>query len=151
MSEETNFGAVKSIIENGLCLRNSVLYVNHDMLINGDFEGKIYSAKKIYVEKDAKVKGEIAATELELKGNVSGNCYVKGHVTLLAGSRIDGKLYYGDITIESGAVLNGLSEQIQTSTFEKLVKSNKNFREIPMIQKAPVSSDAAPAFATAKK
>lgn len=138
MEEEAKKASIKSFIECGMYLRNSVLYVNHDVLINGDIEGTIYSSEKIFIEKDAKVKGELATNELELKGSVTGNCYVKGRVTLNAGSRIDGKLYYGDISIESGAVLNGISEQIKPADFERLIKASKKFKDIPTPRTAPL-------------
>ena len=113
-----------------------MLTVKHDIMLNGDFEGKLFSSSKLYIEKNAKVMGDIAANEIEIKGSVKGSCYVKGNVKLCTGSRVEGKLLYGDIEIENGAVVCGVFEQLKNGEYEKVVRENKAFKQV-LVPSAP--------------
>jgi len=130
MDNMENEQIYKSVIENGLELKNSVLTLTHDLRINGKFSGKIISTSKIFIDTDAVVSGDIVANELEIKGKVDGACFVKGAVRLLSGCKVTGQLFYGDLYIESGTLLSGSSAQVKPAEFEKTVKSCKSFKGV---------------------
>ena len=61
----------------------------------------------LIVGKNAKIKGDINATKVIIMGQVDGNIYSDGLITLMPGSKIHGDIYYKDVDMRYGASING--------------------------------------------
>lgn len=126
---------IKSIIEDGLNLCDAVITATHDIVINGTFKGTLLSSANVYIEKKAVIKGDIAANCIEIKGVVSGSIYANDSLKLMAGSSMNGRIFYNNIFIESGGHFEGLSCQLKSGEFEQVLKRNKNFRNVSLPQR----------------
>ena len=98
-------------------------YVNKTLSTKGDivfgdslfFDGKhrgnmsTGDGKKglLVIGKNAKIKGRINVTKIIILGQVEGNIYSNGLITLLPGSRVNGDIYYKDIDMRHGASITG--------------------------------------------
>lgn len=57
--------------------------------------------------KNAKIKGDIKVTKVIVMGQVEGNIYSDGLVTLMPGSKVQGDIYYKDVDMRHGASVSG--------------------------------------------
>ena len=80
-----------------------------DLVIDGEVRGRIrLEGSKLTVGPDGRVTADIEAPEIVVRGEVSGN--IKGHdrVRILATAKVKGEVRTRHISIEEGAVVNGL-------------------------------------------
>ena len=69
--------------------------------VNGDVEGK-----DVVVGTQAKVRGDIRGSRIEINGSVEGD--ISGSdVFLSPDARVTGAITYRDLTVQSGATMNG--------------------------------------------
>ncbi len=61
----------------------------------------------LIVGKNARVKGNINVTKVVVLGQVEGNIYSDGLVTLMPGSKVQGDIYYKDVDMRHGASVSG--------------------------------------------
>ena len=76
-----------------------------DIQIEGEVEGDV-RAVSVKVGPGAKVKGTVRGDEVQLSGQVDGKIEAK-KVTLTRTARMTGDVVHQDITIESGAFIDG--------------------------------------------
>jgi len=78
---------------------------SEDIQIDGEVEGDV-RAVTVRVGSNAKVKGAVYGDEVELAGTVDGKIEAK-KVVLTATARMSGDVIHQDITIQSGAYIDG--------------------------------------------
>jgi cytoskeletal protein CcmA (bactofilin family) len=79
-----------------------------DLVIRGAFKGIIRLKNgSLYIERSAKVEGDIAAVNVELTGSLSGNIRASGRVSLSAEARMKGDIVAARVSIQDGAQFRG--------------------------------------------
>ena len=85
------------------------------LVISGDAEGT-FSASEVVIHEDGTVHASIVAERVDIRGTVAGQLIAIEHATLSGSSSFDGRLVYGDLSLEPGASLTGdLSKELDPS------------------------------------
>lgn len=76
------------------------------IVIDGTVEGDI-AARVVCVGQSGVVRGNISATEADISGWVTDHVEIKQHLIVRATGRVEGRVMYGEIELEKGAVVTG--------------------------------------------
>lgn len=75
--------------------------------LQGRFEGKISTAGKLHVAKEAKMSADVEAGTIVVEGDVKGNLIANDRVELKSSARYEGDLTATKLVVEEGAVFSG--------------------------------------------
>lgn len=114
-----------SRISAGMNIIQGEITLEHDIRIDGNFDGKITSLARIIVGESAQVKGEIICSNLDIWGKMDGNAIVKDTLTMKTGCLISANVNVGNIIIESGAKFNGNTKIVDENAFSEMCKDNE--------------------------
>jgi cytoskeletal protein CcmA (bactofilin family) len=81
--------------------------VNGNLRIDGKFEGRALHVDQLEIGPKARVKTEIFATSVIVKGIVVGNITAAKRVLLLSTSRVLGDIRTPELIIQDGVILEG--------------------------------------------
>ncbi len=77
------------------------------MRIHGRLEGKVNTAGRVHVAKEAKVQADIEAGSLLVEGEIHGNLAASDRIELKNSARYEGDLRANKLIVEEGAVFSG--------------------------------------------
>jgi cytoskeletal protein CcmA (bactofilin family) len=77
------------------------------LMIKGRVSGTVRSESELYIDENAVVEADIAATVVSVKGTVKGNILARERVELFACASVDGDVTAPQITMETGCRFNG--------------------------------------------
>ena len=80
---------------------------NGNMIIMGKFDGEFDLKGEITISEPARVKGNVKAGILSVKGNVDGNLTATTRVNIEKTAKIKGRIITPKITVVEGAQFNG--------------------------------------------
>jgi cytoskeletal protein CcmA (bactofilin family) len=89
----------------GVVLNGDIL-VPDVLVIDGVIEGDV-SARVVFVGGAGVIRGKINAVEADIGGAIFGEVHVTRRLAIRATGRVEGRVSYGEITLEKGAVLEG--------------------------------------------
>ena len=78
-----------------------------NVTVNGVVEGSLNTNRDLKIGPGAKVKAEVSANNLFLRGEIRGNVIVREKAQLSSGAKIFGNLETKSLVVEEGAFLNG--------------------------------------------
>ncbi len=82
-----------------------------DVVIAGDVDGRV-TCRKLRIEPDATVNGDLVADEIDLAGIVHGNVFA--HVLYLRSScQVYGDIFHGELQLDAGCYFEGKSRHIE--------------------------------------
>ena len=82
-----------------------------DVVVAGSVEGRI-TCRKLKVEPDAVINGDLVADEIDLAGVVNGNVFA--HVLFLRSScEVYGDIFHGELQLDAGCYFEGKSRHIE--------------------------------------
>jgi cytoskeletal protein CcmA (bactofilin family) len=73
----------------------------------GKFEGRITSAGRLHIAREARMQGDVESGAIIVEGDVKGNLIASDRVELKPTARHEGDLRAAKLTVEEGAALNG--------------------------------------------
>ncbi len=79
-----------------------------DIIVEGILEGEIKTSKNLLIGPKAIVHANIEANQAKISGEVHGNIHIKGYLELSSNAKINGDIQAAKISIEPGAIFNGL-------------------------------------------
>ena len=91
---------------------------SHDIRVDGNIKGKLYSEGRIVVGEHAVINGTLLCGNLDLWGKIEGDVYVKELLSLKGTSSITGNLHIRKLQVEMGAELNGSCKMISEEDFD---------------------------------
>ncbi len=77
------------------------------MRIHGRLEGKITTAGRVHVAKEAKLQADVEAGSILLEGDIHGNLLASDRIELKTSARYEGDLRANKLVVEEGAVFSG--------------------------------------------
>jgi cytoskeletal protein CcmA (bactofilin family) len=83
------------------------LTVEKGVRIHGRFEGKINTAGRVHVAKEAKLQAEVEAGSIVVEGEIHGALTASERLELKASARYEGDLHASRMVVEEGAVFSG--------------------------------------------
>ena len=92
----------------------------HDILIDGNFDGRLFCAGCLTIGPEASIKGDIMAYDIVFNGNMSsGNIHARDTLSLKSGCSVNGDLFFQRLAVELDAHFNGRCQVIVPADFEK--------------------------------
>lgn len=108
-----------NILSNGTQIKGDII-CNGDIRIDGEMEGNLTAKGKVVVGNHGKIKGEVAAANIEVAGHIQGKVNAKELTNLKASARIEGDIQTGKLSVEPGATFTGSCNMgINPNTNEK--------------------------------
>jgi cytoskeletal protein CcmA (bactofilin family) len=77
------------------------------MRLMGQFEGKVNTAGRVHVTREAKMNADVEATGIVVEGEVHGNLSANDRIELKNSARYEGDLRACKLIVEEGAAFNG--------------------------------------------
>lgn len=77
------------------------------MRLHGRFEGKISTAGRLLVSKEAKMQADVDAGAIVVEGDVHGNLNASDRVELKQTARYEGDLRASKLVVDEGAIFTG--------------------------------------------
>ncbi len=95
---------------------------DEQILIEGIVEGKINIKHNVIVGKNGKVKADIHAKEIHIKGEVTGNVFANDKVEIFSGGILNGDIVSEKVVLAEGSTFQG---NIDMTKKEELKPSKK--------------------------
>ncbi len=95
-----------TILADGTVLRGDI-ETPSNLRVDGKIIGNIISTSNVAVGKGGIVEGNVTAATLRVSGSIKGNIEVTVKLILDASASVSGDVKAKDITMESGATING--------------------------------------------
>jgi len=93
---------------------------NDDLLVQGRLEGKVKLPKSlVIIASSGRVKADIMASSIQIKGHVHGKLEGAKEVVVRAGGRVEGDILAPRVSLDSGAQFRGSIDMGDDSTPEK--------------------------------
>ena len=77
------------------------------MRLQGKFEGKINTAGRLHIAKEAKMQADVEAAAIIVEGDVRGNLTASDRIELKSSARYEGDLHAAKLVVDEGAAFNG--------------------------------------------
>lgn len=75
--------------------------------LQGKFEGKINTAGRLHVAREARMQADVEAGAIIVEGEVKGNLNANDRIELKASARYEGDLRASKLVVDEGAVFSG--------------------------------------------
>lgn len=137
------------------CRIKGDLHSDGEIQIDGYVEGDIRT-KSLLVGQSAQVKGEVIAESVRVHGNVTGQIKAK-HVNLAKSAHVVGDILHEDLSIDTGAFLEGHCKRVEFGPAEAtkasglVVKEMAQPKEVAPVKPEPAKSDASKGNPTVTK
>ncbi|MCP4695041.1 MAG: polymer-forming cytoskeletal protein [Desulfobacterales bacterium] len=114
MSKDTR-GRAPSVVSRNMKIDGEVRG-KENLSIEGFVKGVIQLDGNLLVEGAGVVEADVEATNVVIRGKVSGNVKARGQLEIHATGKLFGVIHAGSIDIKEGAVFEGRSHMISKST-----------------------------------
>lgn len=121
--------AKKLVIGEGITISgdiNSCEYLVVDGTVKSDFKG----SDRLDITSTGDFTGSAETNEAEIAGNFDGTLVVNGRLTIREGGRIKGSVYYRELAVEAGSIIEGKlnylkeGEKVSATTSRKTKKTS---------------------------
>ena len=121
---EDQFGTPYTMIVEGVEIEGTIS--THDSIrIAGNLKGHINSSGVVWINKNAKIEGDINASGLIVEGYVNGNVKCSGKAELRSGARIKGDIACARLALSKGCTLEGKVEMTEGKLETFVAKRNR--------------------------
>ena len=134
-----NAAGESSKISAGTTIKGEIQSPN-DIIVDGNFEGKIISQSRVIVGSKANIKGDVICNNCDFSGRIEGNFFVKDTLSLSGSCIVNGDLHIKRLQVELDAKFNGNCHMISEEEFSRLTSSGK-----PASQAEPAKAPQQPA------
>ena len=95
-----------ALLDRRLTVTGKITAPKSELVIEGSVEGEV-TAYRVFISETGRIIGNLKAVLVEVAGQVRGRIEAKA-VALKASARVDATIYHYTLTIERGAVVDGL-------------------------------------------
>ena len=95
-----------ALLSRGVSITGSVKFLN-ELIIDGEVEGTIDSTGTLTIGEHARIRGEIRAKSVKVRGTVEGNMFVTERCELQAGCTLRGDIEAPRLMVEENATFCG--------------------------------------------
>lgn len=83
------------------------MYSEEELYMDGEFEGTLEVRQRLTIGPNGKIKANVKAKELEVRGWIQGNVEAADRIVIMNGASIVGDVKTAGIVIEDGAFFKG--------------------------------------------
>jgi len=94
------------VLSRGVSIKGSVKF-RDELLIDGEVEGKINSTGTLAIGEHARIRGEIKAKSVQVRGAVEGNIFATERCQLQAGCTVRGDIEAPRLVVDENATFLG--------------------------------------------
>ena len=94
------------VLSRGVSIKGSVKF-RSELLIDGEVEGEINSTGTLTIGEHARIRGEIRAKSVQVRGAVEGNIFATEHCQLQAGCTLRGDIVAPRLVVDENATFLG--------------------------------------------
>jgi len=94
------------VLSRGVSIKGSVKF-RSELLIDGEVEGKINSTGTLTIGEHARIRGEIKAKSVQVRGAVEGNIFASERCQLQAGCTLRGDIEAPRLVVDENATFLG--------------------------------------------
>lgn len=98
----------EALISFGVKVKDAVVEAKDNIVISGDFCGKIISSAKVTIHEGAHVTGQISCKDFDCYGIYSGRLDVSNMATFHSNCVVDGKMKVGHFSADDGAKISSV-------------------------------------------
>ena len=95
-----------ALLSRGVSITGSVKFLN-ELIIDGEVEGTIDSTGTLTIGEHARIRGEIRAKSVKVRGTVEGNMFMTERCELQAGCTLRGDIEAPQLLIDENATFLG--------------------------------------------
>lgn len=106
-----------SFFAEGLKLNGDVVSDN-DVRVDGVIYGNVSTTKKVIVGREGYIFGNVKALNLLVMGDITGEIVVSELVEIESTGSINGKLFFKNLQIDRGALIEATLKRLKKSSFE---------------------------------
>ncbi len=99
-------GVVDSIIGEKAKFKGELIS-KESVIVNGEFEGKIFAKAEVIIARGSKVVGDVEGGSVIVSGRVNGNIAAVQSLEITKTGRVNGDIVGGKIIIEEGSSYRG--------------------------------------------
>ena len=94
------------VLSRGVSIKGSVKF-RSELLIDGEVEGEINSTGTLTIGEHARIRGEIRAKSVQVRGAVEGNIFATEYCQLQAGCTLRGDIVAPRLVVDENATFLG--------------------------------------------
>lgn len=95
-----------STIGSGVTVKGEI-HTKEELVVDGELEGTLESSDRLIVGASGKVRAQVKAREVTVRGNVKGNVHAVDRITIHKDANLVGDVKTAGIVIEDGAYFKG--------------------------------------------
>jgi len=95
-----------ALLSRGVSIKGSVKFLN-ELLIDGEVEGTIDSTGTLTIGEHGRIRGEIRAKSVKVRGTVEGNIFVTERCELQAGCTLHGDIEAPRLIVDENVTFRG--------------------------------------------
>jgi cytoskeletal protein CcmA (bactofilin family) len=90
------------------------IYSDEELYLDGEVEGSVEVNQSLTIGPNGKIKANVKAKELVVRGKIQGNVEAAGRIVIMNGASIVGDVKTAGIVIEDGAFFKGGIDILRT-------------------------------------
>ncbi len=102
---EASDNAINRIVE-GTRFEGDI-FCESNIRIDGAFKGNLESSGRLVIGVKGKIEGTVTCADCEIEGELHGKLHAREKVALKSTAKVEGDVFYGQLSIETGAELSG--------------------------------------------
>jgi cytoskeletal protein CcmA (bactofilin family) len=112
-----------ALLSRGVSIKGSVKFLN-ELLIDGEVEGTIDSSGTLTIGEHARIRGEIRAKSVKVRGTVEGNIFATERCELQAGCTLRGDIEAPRLVVNENATFLGSAKVGPGKSLPQIVLNN---------------------------
>lgn len=97
----------KLVVGKGINMSGEIDSCDH-LIVEGTVEAALKGAEILDIYEDGTFFGTVEIQEATIAGKFEGDLVVHGRLTIRAGGEVSGNIAYGELSIEAGAIMQGM-------------------------------------------
>ncbi len=137
-----NADAKRLVIGEGISISGDIDSCDY-LVVEGSVKSDFKGSNRIDISKTGEFTGAIETQEADVAGNFEGTLIVNGRLTVRSTGKISGTIYYKELAVDSGAVIDGQINAIDENSTKTLSKSSSSDAKKKNISSGKKSEDDA--------
>jgi cytoskeletal protein CcmA (bactofilin family) len=96
----------KLVVGPGIAFNGEISACDY-LVVEGTVEARVKEGRRLEIADGGLFRGSVEIDEADIAGKFEGDLTVRGRLSLRGTGRIEGKLQYGELSVEAGGCIDG--------------------------------------------